>query len=1572
MTTGLIVVLLVWLVLIVLPRAQTSKRSDISPLVLPGVEQAVDAVLILQPGGRVEYLNSLARQSFGLNEDESANLERLTRHVRPSDDFLDVCAAPGQKRVTVNGRLMEATSYQVPGTYPLMLISLRGMNLGPALSMEGGEDSGSILKVVTDFGQAIAASLDLGATLHAILDNVSRLVPSDLLELKIWDAYTQELIPYQLQETGAGTRKVVRLSNSQFALYTPRLISERRPFHTNEPLPALNGSTTPIQAYLGIPLLAGGELVGTLEAGQSSAAAFGQHNVDLLQLISGQAAVVIRNASLYDDEQQRVAELTGLANLNQAISAIQDPRDLFARLVESVAPLFEAEIVGFLLYDEARRVLEGQVPFRGLPPQIVQIYRAPIAPDSPAEAVLQNLQPILTTDASRDDQWRQLGLTDVAVAASLRDSALAPLISAGRAVGYLQVSHHRGGTAAFTGDELRLMNIVANQAATIIENALLVQQSRARSLRSDALRRIASLAASSATVDEILRYSAQELARLFQAEVGAVFLLDQDRGELLLQRGAAWGIPENAIDAFAGLYLNEPEFLDTVSHTQRPFLSGRLSIEQPLAAFYRPLVTSLQMESAVAVPLVVRDRSVGELVLASAQAEHFNSYDVQVVATAAGQLAAAIESAGLMLQTDESLQQRVEQLTAVARISRELSGSLDLKRLLEVIHDEGLRLIRADCASIQLITGSSQDGDLQVSLAAGCSQDAGLSILDRKVLQNAKSLIITDFQLQGEIPPHEGVRSALTVPITLQGEGVGLIHLHSNEPDFFDAYALNLVETLAGQAATAVTNARLYQDERQRGELMRRRAETLGNLTDVSYGLYSEQPLDQSLYSIARGIHESTPFRVVLISVYEPDSGLLRRVAGIGIQPDTLNELLARKQPLASLQQLMKPEFKISRSYYIPADQTPVLPADVHYVYSTYNIDPSVPAQNAWDPDDFLLIPLEDAQGKPLGLISLDDPANGLRPDRATVDALEVFAAQAALVMTNSARFSELQGRIVSLQDGVQRQQKLLSVSQNDLPLLLHKDLEQTISLHNLDRRAQRVRAGLAITESVSRQLDASSALMALGRETLTQLEMSAALVAEDTTDGPRLTHTLGSIPRATNVEALFGQRNPLRTVLQTGEMILIPNLDEDDEWRDTPLLTSLHAKGAVCIPVKVENRSVAAMLAISPEPMSTFTQEDRQVYHQISRQTSVILQNISLLNETRRRLQEVDLLLEFSRRLSGLTTDDMVKALLESARRALPAAHAGVVFLWNDQSQELFPRTVAGYADNASLLRLNYRSGEALPGITFAEKKTRRVDEINFARDYSLNAENLLLYRQATGGRLPVSSLLVPILAGVDALGLLVLDNFNTVAAFKPEDEALLLSLAQQVALSVENVRLVQATQERAGQLQALNDAAASMTSSLRSDQLVASLLDQLTPVLPYDTATLWLRDKDRLRVSAAAGFPDTEKRLGLTISVSDSALFNEMARTGQPISVGDVRQDPRFPAVGAPRLSWLGIPLLSKGELAGVLALEKWQAQYFSREYIQVATTFASQALVSLENARLYEESLNRAAELDQRSQR
>ncbi len=1564
-----------------LPRNAAIAAEVTSSFVSPDSSNLNEAILIVQFGGRVEYINQLAREWFGLREGEPADLERLVRRARPAEDILNLCAEQGQKRLSVGGRLVDATSYQVPGAYPVMLVTMRSVELAMSLG-ETGADS-SILQTISEFGKNVSASLNLQDTIYAILLNVSRLVPADVLEVKIWDEASQSLSPYTLES--AGSSHAVRASLSQFGELTGVLRARQKSLlipDTRTPdltLPELKGSS-PVQSYLGISLNADGQFIGTLEIGHLSANALGQHDHDLVQLVATQSAYSLRNAILFASEQDRVAELKSLANLAQVFSASQDYTNLLSRLVETLAPLFSVEILGFLLYDENKRTLEGQIPFQGLPEHIVEIYRTTIQPESPAEKLLSERTLITTRNAAEDQAWRDLGLQNLSQAASLRESALVPLVAGDRFVGYLQLSNHHQPAVEFSDAELRLIKTVADQAAGIIESSFVVERTRQRALRSDALRRIASLAASTATLDEVLRFSAQELAGLFQSDIVAIFLLDEQVGELHLHRDSIYGASDEAIELLARLHVDNPQYHSTVSGSQKPFLSGHLSSDRRVLPIYRQLVNG-DVESAIVVPLIVHDRSLGELMLGSRKSEFFNNYDLQVILTAAGQLASAVEDARRSTQTDENLRRRVEQLTSIARVSRELNSMVDLKSLLEVVHDESLRTTRAECGTILLFdTTASADPAARAAsdgapppliLSLGCPHPESFSALDQRAIESGYPELVADYSLTDEEPIHAGVRSAIVVPITTQGKTAGLIHLHSGRVGFFDQASLEVIQTLASQTAVALSNVQRYQEQRHRAELLRRRAETLTKLTEVSSVLNFEQPLEQLLRTIANSIREATPFQAVLMSVYEQETGLLRRITGVGFPPDTLAELMARKQPLTSVQQMLKPQFRISRSYFIPVDEAPIIPADVHIV----TLGPSDKAEkssNMWDPEDLLIIPLEDDDGVTLGLISFDSPRDGLRPDRATIEALEIFAAQAALAIANHARFVDLRTKVDTLSSGLERQQRLISFSQNDLPVLLRKDLDQTIAIQNLDQRGQRVRAGLAITESVSRQLDASSALQALGRETLTQLSMSVAMIAEATTEGPRLMHVLGNVPRATSPEALFGQRNPLRACLQTGEAILISNLDEDLEWRETPLLSALHTKSLICLPIKIDKKTVAAMLAVSPEPMPLFTDEDLQVYHQIARQTSVILQNISLLNETRRRLQEVNLLLDFSRQLRGLDSERIVRALLDSARRALFAAHAGVVLIWDEHAGQLLPQAVSGYADNETMKQIGYHAGESLPGQVFDSRRPLRVDEVQFTRDYIFSTEGLLLYRQATGGRLPVSSLMIPIQSGEQSVGVLVLDNFNTPGAFTPEDETLLLSLSQQVGLSLQNVRLVQTTQERALQLEALTNAAATFTASLQREELIASLLDQLEPVIRYDTATLWLRDKDRITVAAARGFPDTERRLGLTSAVEDSALFKEMIRTGQGILVSDVRQDPRFPPLEAPRLSWLGMPLISKNEVMGVIALEKWQAHFYNREHMQVGTTFASQAAVALENARLFEDSLGRATELDQRSQR
>ncbi len=1578
---GLVFILLVWSLSRLVPKLRPSQQTDSRPPGTPQASNQHEAVLLIEAGGRVREINNLVREWFNLAEDEYPNMERLARHVRPGEEFLKICAEEGDARFSINGRLTEGTSYRIPGDSPHVLVTLRRIETSTGFAAESRDVSGSVLRIVSDFSQAIASSLNLDATITAILENVERLVPSDFVEIKVWNLSTLVATTYRFTGTPGLDRRLEIGNESKFGGYSDYLIREEQilfipdthNFHKVLFVPDSN-QPSPVRSYLGIPLIAGGELVGTLEVGVLAAQAFAEEDQAILDLIVGQAAIALRNAVLYEGEQQRTAELLGLANLAQtSTGSLRDTRDLFGRLVRGLGQLFDVEIIGFLLYDENRHILAGQVPFQGLPPNVVQIYKVGVPLNGLVEQYLSKQEMISTPGASDDPRWLEMGLSDIAQAASLRDTLLVPLVSGGRSLGFIQLSNHRQETLTFTEEELRLITIVANQVAAIIENATLMQQSRQRAQRSEALRRIASLVNSSATLDEVLRYTVQEISHLLQADATIVFLYEENQGLLRGHLPSAYGIPDDLQVLITNLFIDPVQFKETVTGSMRPFVSGRLSEDDRILLVYRPIISRLDAESTIIVPLIIRDHGVGEIMLSSNQVDFFNNYDLQVMATAAGQISSAVERAKTSTYTDENLRQRVEHLNALSRVVREFNTAADVKSLVQVVYDECMRISGADCGSVILLNDNYKTRpEASITEFAGEAQGDNLLPIERDTLDAGNHILIEDYSQSEYSRPHEEVRSGLCVPIAFQGQSNGVIHLHAKTKGRFDEAAVEITRTLAVQAAISYGNVLRLHEQHVHGEQLRRRAETLSKLFVTSQHLGVEQSLEQALDTIALGIQEATPFETVLISVYEAETGLLRRVTGIGMSQETLEQLKSHQQPWKSVMQLLKPEFKFGEAYFIPFDETPVIPTDVHLV----TIMPAAEGQlspNSWNPDDFLLFPLNDMKGNPLGLVSLDAPRDGLRPDRTTIETLEVFAAQAGLTISSIYRVSELRDQVNSLSNEVTRQKDMVEVSQSHLPSLLHKDLEQTVSISHLDQRSRRIRAGLEITETISRQFDAASALQTLGREVLTRFDLSISIVAEDTPDGPRILHVMGNVPQGVNPEAMFGQRNPLRVCLQIGDTILSENIDEDETWHDTPLLNALRAKSFICLPVTIDNKPVAAVLATSFEPMPAFAFDDRQVYFQISRQVSIILQNIKLLNETRKRLQEVNLLLDFSRQLSGLGPDSILDALLESALRVISSAHAGSVMLWNENDNRLVPRVASNYADNESMLGISYNLEEGLPGRVFAEHKSLRVDEVNFAVDYNLPAENLLKYRKATAGRLPVSSLLIPIQTSERYLGILVLDNFNATSAFKPDDEALLLSLTQQVALSLENVRLVQATQERAKQLQALNDVAATISSSLHRDQLIAELLERFSTVIPYDTAILWLRDGARMVVSAARGFSDNEQRQGLSVAIEDSTLLKEMINKSQGISVGDVRLDTRFPSLIEPQyLSWLGLPLITKGEVMGVIALEKAESNFYAPELEQVATTFASQAAVALENAALFEDSVKRAAELDERSQR
>ncbi|MFC1878465.1 GAF domain-containing protein [Chloroflexota bacterium] len=1670
----------------VVPRLQSLIKSPKKTPPSLDIPSHDEAVLLIQSGGRVNYINDQARELFNIWGEEP-NLESLARRARPSETFLALCAGAGQARFRLGGRFIEGTSYYASDAAAngakqkeLILVTLRR----PQIVIEGGsplaagaetagsttaglttdgspspdqpamEVSSQAFTIFSELSQAMATSLELNPTLQTILESVERLIPSDIMEITVWDEEQEHLIPYRFIGLAGVDRHIERAEDRYEGSdgYSGHLISKHEHLLIKDVdqfrmvRPAVDRQQFPFQSYLGVPLLLAGQLVGTLELASLSKDAYDENDLDVLKLLSGQAAVALNNALLYKQEQERVVELAGLAELAQSTNAIRDVRDLFTRLTESISSLVDVEILGFLVYEENRAILEGRTPFIGIPSNAIEWYQTTIKPGSLAEDIWNNADPVIATDAPEDERLEAFELHHLALVAGIRHMVLVPLTSGGRMFGYLLVGNKRDNTP-FDQSDVRLLTIIAGQAAPIIENASLVQLSRQRAQRAETLRRIASLTSSTATLDEILKFSILDLARLLNTDTAVLFLLDESRGELRVHKESLFGVTPEIADSLARIPIDDPQYQLTVTGSKRQFSTNDFEEDEEIWPLYQLLVEQLELRSAIALPFISRERGIGELMLGSFRVNFFSPGDSQTVATASGQLAAAIEQSTLYSQTDHSLRLRVEQLTALTRISRELNTTLQLEHLIRRVYDEALRTTRANCGTIMLFELSEVSNALKIEPAEAGSGYQGRKIsyslgdkpaeaphpLEKMVLEKGEAIVISDFQAAqaaGEpaMPPaHENVRSALAVPIAYQGQIAGLIHLHARQPDHFGPTEKEIVESLAIQAAIAIGNAHRYREQVQRSELLNRRVETLSKLFDVSNFIQAEQPLEESLEAIAYAIQESTPFEMVLVSVYDSESNSLIRTAGAGIPLPTFNEMKDQPQPWEPVTELLQPEFCLGRAYFLPHERLPILPSELHTV-NIIDQDAPPSEKDQWHQDDLLFVPLFDADNQPLGVISVDAPRNNLRPDRPSIETVEIFSSQAALIIESQRNLRQLRKQYDEVSGQLDQAKETAERAQKHLPDMLHKDIEQTLALRQLGQQSNRINAGLDIAAIVSHQTNRSNVLKTLGEETLVRMEFDTVLIAEYVGDRLQLSNIIGAIPAGVNPTALLGQRNPLRHSLQNGEALLVPDLQKEAEWHNTPLLRALEAESFVSLPVSdisaeqlapgsKQNESIACMLAISRASQMSFTAEDQQLYSMLSRQVAVALQNLRLLEETTHRLQELNLLLDFGRQLGSLDPQSILHTLVESALNVVPAAQAAMVAIWDGKQGLLIPQAASGYADNAGLLEVLYQPGEGLPGQVFESKEALRLDEVDFARHYNLSPENLMRYRNATRGRLPVSSMAVPIMTGTimqsaspegasaqtgDArslpLGVLILDNAQITATFTADDLAVITSLVQQTALTLENARLYQSSEQRSQQLEALTNVSTTVTASLEPGELIDTLLDQLQEILPYDTGILWLREdlitasgasrKDRMVVQAAHGFEDSDQRIGLTIDIQDSQLLNEMTKTGQPIWVADVREDARFRTfsfdfddlaedsslnnlIGFEYLSWLGVPLIASGEVIGVIALEKKEARFYSSDDIQVVTAFTVQAAIGLVNAQLYQESVTRAQELDQQSQ-
>ena len=225
-----------------------------------------------------------------------------------------------------------------------------------------------------------------------------------------------------------------------------------------------------------------------------------------------------------------------------------------------------------------------------------------------------------------------------------------------------------------------------------------------------------------------------------------------------------------------------------------------------------------------------------------------------------------------------------------------------------------------------------------------------------------------------------------------------------------------------GIAPSQSTNGNGSIETRQIKELLR-----LGNI------LRAELGLGEVLQQMVATISDCTGFRITVIHLAEEGSEYLSPVAFTGMSEENQRVLREARRPIEEVVRLMRSDYRIGQSYFIPheyADSFSDIVSVTNKLVEDY-------APGGWHPDDALIVPLfspriVSGQGlkrqELLGFLSLDDPVDGKKPTRQSIEIAELFANQAAIAIDNARIFEEREAEHRALEEAI---------------ILLREDLEQ-------------------------------------------------------------------------------------------------------------------------------------------------------------------------------------------------------------------------------------------------------------------------------------------------------------------------------------------------------------------------------------------------------------------------------------------------------------------------------------------------------------------------------------------------
>ena len=1276
---------------------------------------------------------------------------------------------------------------------------------------------------------------------------------------------------------------------------------------------------TGARAIIYAPMVSANRSIGTIWVGRERPGPFSDKEVALLQTFADQAVIAIQNARLFNETKEALERQTATADILRVISSSPtDTQPVFDAILQKATALCDANTGALLRYDgEAYHALALRIPDPAWAAAMATPRRYPPGSKSGLARLVREKRPVHIPDLRDDDAYRdrEPARVEAVEIGGMRSWVGVPMLKDGDLVGAIMV--YRKEVRPFDERQIALLQTFADQALIAIENVRLFNelQGRNRDLaealeQQTATAEILQVISSSPTdVQPVFDAIVKSGVQLFQGVAVSLRLVKADR----IERAAFATGPGCEVSDD----LMKPSFaFDDRSFTGRALLRREvihapdILAEEWVGEEARNVAERMGWRAVAAAPMLRASKALGAISVMRAKPAPFSDKELALLRTFADQAVIAIENVRLFHEIKEALDQQ----KASAEVLQVISSSVaDTKPVFDKILESCERLFECHSTGITLV---GEEGAVHLGAYRGpapeeyervfpvpLSEDTatGAAILGRCVLHypDTQAPDVPEYARRGS--RIAGRRSLIVAPMLWEGRGIGAIFVGRATVGGFSEKEIGLLKTFADQAVVAIQNARLFNETREALERQTATAEILkvisGSPTDV-------QPVFDTIVSSAVRLCDG-----LFSALFQFDGELIHQVAQHNFTPEALEEV-RRVYPARPSRKHGAARAILDRAIV----HIPDVEADPEY--QILGLARAVGLRSG------LFVPMM-RDGAPVGVVMVARATPGLFSDR-EVELLKTFADQAVIAIENVRLFNETK-------EALERQ-------------TASAEILRVISSTPAD------------TQPVFDAIVATTQRLISGKSTILLLRQESQFVVAGFS-GPGMQDLPGHVRTA----PLDRDKNfPSRAILD-GEVLHITDWESDDvPEHEKSVAKAFGIKSGLMVPLLRKGEGIGA-IAVTREMAGPYHEKEISLLQSFADQAVIAIENVRLFNETKEALEQQTATAEVLQVISRSTFDlaPVFDALVENATR-LCGAQTGMIFRRDGNMMSLD----AAYGAGDRFVEYVRQHGVAIDrrtvtGRTALEGRTVHVLDVMNDPEYRYGGQPIESYRTILG---------VPLVRDGQPIGVFALWRHH-VEAFTARQIALVETFADQAVIAIENVRLFNETKEALEQQTATAEILRVISGSPTDTQPVFdAIVRSGLKLFPESGVLMTIPEGAQVRAVAVANrdpavAASTWNRF--PIPLSRDRLHGAAILDGTPIDIPDAeaetegRYAPGIRNLLASGNRAITIAPMMRGDAAiGAIGVSRVKPGPLSEKQVALLRTFAAQAVIAIENVRIFKE--------------